>query len=555
MESIPARNPRPATGSRRERVRSVGSMWLLFLAVLTACLYLVLDLIVTMIYGKTISVGSLNNLLVTRGSLDAAQLVVHSIVDPWLFGLFVAALSSIAALYLNRARSLFRASRKQIVKKPSLAVLASLILVSLLANLLSPTLARSLEPIEVYLGSKSVQLGDTVKVFLNSPNQSAKLELVKFGQSEFDDAVTFVGEVPRITQTTGPLAYEAGAAWGSTAAIATSGLTPGVYAVRVTGQERGGVSESVFCLRPNAGSSSDVALLLNTNTWAAYNPWGGASIYTWDLPYETERLKSRFVSVDRPNPREHDKTENNHLFSGELHFIRWLEASGVDYECLTDSDFHSSKRFPEDFKVLILSTHPEYWTTEMFDNLEFFLSRGGSLLNLGGNVVYWKTSITDNGIFVDAEGKLDGEGKWRDVGRPESEVLGVRYDSRGYATYAPYEVLLEDHWLFEGTGLKNGATFGEQSLISGAQSSGGASGNETDKSDEFSPSNGLILARGTNPDGGGGELFFYEHPGGGSVLSFGSLTSASAVPVDPAMARLVTNFLRPLGVRATISSF
>lgn len=240
MESIPARNPRPATGSRRERVRSVGSMWLLFLAVLTACLYLVLDLIVTMIYGKTISVGSLNNLLVTRGSLDAAQLVVHSIVDPWLFGLFVAALSSIAALYLNRARSLFRASRKQIVKKPSLAVLASLILVSLLANLLSPTLARSLEPIEVYLGSKSVQLGDTVKVFLNSPNQSAKLELVKFGQSEFDDAVTFVGEVPRITQTTGPLAYEAGAAWGSTAAIATSGLTPGVYAVRVTGQERGG---------------------------------------------------------------------------------------------------------------------------------------------------------------------------------------------------------------------------------------------------------------------------------------------------------------------------
>lgn len=296
-----------------------------------------------------------------------------------------------------------------------------------------------------------------------------------------------------------------------------------------------------------------MALLLNTNTWAAYNPWGGASIYTWDLPYETERLNSRFVSFDRPNPREHDRTPGNHLFSGELHLIRWLEAHGVDYECLTDLDIHSSERSLRNSKVLILNTHPEYWTTEMFDNLETFLDHGGSLLNLGGNVVYWKTQITENGIFVDNQGIMQGEGLWRDVGRPESQVLGVRYDSRGYATYAPYEVLLQDHWLFEGTGLKDGATFGEQSLINDARSSGGASGNETDKSDEFSPPNGLILARGTNPDGGGGELFFYEHPGGGAVLSFGSLTSASAVPVDPTMARLVRNFLLPLGVDITSS--
>jgi hypothetical protein len=124
----------------------------------------------------------------------------------------------------------------------------------------------------------------------------------------------------------------------------------------------------------------------------------------------------------------------------------------------------------------------------------------------------------------------------------------VRYDGVDYGTYAPYEVLVEDHWVFSGLELSRGDTFGEKSLVTADLEVSGASGWETDKADEFSPDTGLVLAKGTNPKGGGADLFYYEHPGGGHVLSFGSLTSASAVPVDEKIAGIVMNFLSRVGI-------
>ena len=61
----------------------------------------------------------------------------------------------------------------------------------------------------------------------------------------------------------------------------------------------------------------------------------------------------------------------------------------------------------------------------------------------------------------------------------EAHLLGVVYTATGIMTAAPYRVVDQSHWVFEGTGLKEGDLFGEKSLH--MRIPGGASGHETDK--------------------------------------------------------------------------
>jgi hypothetical protein len=290
-------------------------------------------------------------------------------------------------------------------------------------------------------------------------------------------------------------------------------------------------------VRPREGESSDIAVLLNTNTWAAYNDWGGASLYGYVNGQNENSLPSA-VSFLRPNPRSQPSIRN-HLVGGELQFLTWLAKSELEFDCLTDLDLHISP-LDSGVKLLVLSTHPEYWSAEMYDHLEGFLNSGGSLLYLAGNGIYWKSDLSNEGLM---QVNKRGRELWRNLGRPESAILGVQYTGDDYGTYAPFVVEDASHFLFEGLGLANGETFGHNSLIVP-----GASGNETDKSGSNSPENGSVLARGLNePEGG--HIFSYLHDSGGLVLSFGSITSAAARPIDYVMQGIFWNYMRAIGLK------
>src|SRR4029078_12255554 len=76
----------------------------------------------------------------------------------------------------------------------------------------------------------------------------------------------------------------------------------------------------------------------------------------------------------------------------------------------------------------------------------------------------------------------------------EANLLGVVCTVAGIMTAAPYRVIDETHWIFEGTGLRNGDLFGEDTLHE--RIPGGASGHETDKRSASSPANTTLLAKG-----------------------------------------------------------
>ena len=199
------------------------------------------------------------------------------------------------------------------------------------------------------------------------------------------------------------------------------------------------------------------------------------------------------------------------------------------------------------YKVLILSTHPEYWTRTMYNRVKSWVDeRGGRLMYLGGNGLNCEAELAgDVAIYRNGDARALKRGSFdsRFHMRVESEaaLLGVVFSETGIMTGAPYRVRDATHWAFAGTGLGSGDLFGQASLH--RRCPGGASGHETDKTSKSSPAGVVCLAKGTNIDDGGAELSYYETKSGGAVFAAGSIAWPSAILVDDCVSQITANVL------------
>src|SRR5262249_47443055 len=148
-----------------------------------------------------------------------------------------------------------------------------------------------------------------------------------------------------------------------------------------------------------------------------------------------------------------------------------LEQEGHRPDVYTDIDFHNGIDLTR-YRCLILTTHPEYWSVQMYDNLVAYLNGGGSVLYLAGNGVFedgeygpgQQGMVFRNGI--EDGPREDAMFRVLSPARPERTVLGVATERCGVAGSA-FEVLRSDHFCFVGTGLANGQTFGDAGLNTG----------------------------------------------------------------------------------------
>lgn len=330
-----------------------------------------------------------------------------------------------------------------------------------------------------------------------------------------------------------------------------------------------------------ARPTAPVAVLASNITWNAYNNFGGRSNYInpdrlpstptinarQDLKrytdpdnrvYDTEDYAS--LSFDRPEPINHiemtdrptDPIEGRaacHLAAAEWRLLAWMEREGFAYDYYAETQLHAGQLDLDAYKVLILSTHPEYWSRAMYRRVKrWVFGRGGRLVYLGGNGINCEVVVSDdlssmsvkNGDAREIQ-KRGLESRFHLGGESESSLLGIAYDERGIMTGAPYRVIDAKHWAFEGTGLQEGDVFGTQSLH--MRCPGGASGHETDKITVSSPSNLHRVARGMNIDDGGADLVTFETDSGGAVFSVGSIAWPSALLVDPPVSRITANVL------------
>ena len=179
------------------------------------------------------------------------------------------------------------------------------------------------------------------------------------------------------------------------------------------------------------------------------------------------------------------------------------------------------------YDLVVFPGHTEYVTEHAYDVVQRFRDLGGRLIFLSANNFFWK--VEKNGQWM-RRVKL-----WRDLGRPESALLGVQYRANDNGTkQGVYQILdtAAAPWLFAGTGLQNGSTLGEMV---------GGYGIEIDSTTPFSPPGTKVLARIPDLFGPGlsGEMTYYETEQGARVFSAGvaGLRRFDHVPAGVAHAR------------------
>ncbi len=284
--------------------------------------------------------------------------------------------------------------------------------------------------------------------------------------------------------------------WSPTLHVPTAGLKPGLHVLHLS-NAAGQQSLVPFTVRDRQARPR-VVVVVPIATWAAYNSWGGQSLYL-DEDDATGGAHSFAVSLDKPFATGNGAGD---LMRFDRPLAEWLEAQGLDVGYVTSDDVD---RDPDAFtgaKVIVLSGHDEYWSLATRDRIEAAVARGISLISLGANTGYWQirweaaadgrdrrhiVCYKERAADLDPVGPSDPTltGRFRDlaVPRPESALLGVAYND-GW-NYFAHPLVVEDagHWALEGTGLRKGDVIAH------------AHGYEIDQTDEHSPAGTAVLAR------------------------------------------------------------
>jgi len=182
----------------------------------------------------------------------------------------------------------------------------------------------------------------------------------------------------------------------------------------------------------------------------------------------------------------------------DARFIGWLERTGIAVDYCTDLDIHKNLgNFLPSYRLLLSAGHDEYWSEAMRRNVEAFVETGGNVAFFSGNICWWRVHLADGNstLVCDKTSGADDNRKrdqWFDFD-PENRLTGVSHRNGGghwWGRRDPlgYTVQHATHWIFEGTGLRDGDVFGADHALVGYECDGAA---VSDRPDE----NGFVVPR------------------------------------------------------------
>lgn len=267
--------------------------------------------------------------------------------------------------------------------------------------------------------------------------------------------------------------------------------TTGVYLIKLTNlmnPEAMMQSYAIFVVRDDE-RPADIMFQLPTNTYQAYNVWGGKNLYRCNLDKNCQ--KAAKVSFDRPYAGPDNTSAAFGTGAAEYlvnvqpidypiptaaswnyNMVRWLERNHLDVSYITNSDVHTRLPKLQKPKLFLTQGHDEYWTWTMRDHITAWRDAGVDLTFLGSNTAYWQIRYEDvdqasNGeeprtIVCYRRAKADPDkSKYRTVKfrqvRPEALLMGVEYF---FPLGDPYDADLivsnHTHWIYRDTGLNKG---------------------------------------------------------------------------------------------------
>ena len=378
-------------------------------------------------------------------------------------------------------------------------------------------------PLEGYASPGSVYPGGNVRIFVNT---RAGPYAINIYRQDIDQV--FMAAVQKTQSFSQPfpisrLAYRDGPSWPPAAEfIIPQDWPSGLYFARVTAgvvvnppprtDER---SLSIIAPQPgysldipfvvrggNPGEQSSILVILPDTTYAAYNFWGGRSLYgfqssvvpqgvpwgrvVWNLgstsknPDNHQTPRAFRIALERPYnvipgaPWAPLGIPKWQLW--EVPLIRWLARQQIPVEWCLATDIHRDQlehtNLLRNYNLVVSVGHDEYWSAEMRENVEGFVQAGGNAAFFSGNVCWWQIrfdpDVKTQTCYKDA--RFDPEPNsslvtvnWYDkpVCNAETSLTGVSYYDAPNPELNGYSVLQPGHWVFANTGLSlNGPSFG-----------------------------------------------------------------------------------------------
>jgi len=303
-----------------------------------------------------------------------------------------------------------------------------------------------------YTSVLSCRPGERVTLHASAEHSPCTLEIARIGKSR-----EIAARIEQLSIGAHPLPERPdrnGCGWPPACEIVIGeSWRSGYYDLQLT-DSRGETAHHFLCVRPAPGAHrAKVAFALATNTYHAYNWWGGANAYA-----DVTRLMAReftlaqamdnangVLSTERPfaplivappadvprlvNLRSRGFEEKSwagdvdwarrvrpspyDLSAGFLHkwehvFAAWAEQENIALDYFTDFDLDAEPHALEGYDTLVIVGHSEYWSARQRAQIERFVDNGGNVAIFSGNTCFWKVRWENDG------GKMICH-KWRGI--------------------------------------------------------------------------------------------------------------------------------------------
>jgi hypothetical protein len=278
---------------------------------------------------------------------------------------------------------------------------------------------------------------------------------------------------PRVTTTTNFGLTECNWASAYTLTVPTT-WTTGNYIVKLIRSDSGLESYMTFVVR-NDAAPADIVLSMDVSTWQAYNFWGGAgngdvgyNLYGKfnDVSFSSSSTRAYAVSFNRPYLDQGAQDGAGNFMVWDYPMVRWLESQGYNVTYATDVDIETNPSLLNGRKAFINTGHDEYYSDNMRNNLQGYISGGAHMGFFSANNVYnrirWANSSSgqaDRTVICYKDAAVDPQSpatiRWRDLTppQPENALLGVMQN--GTADDRALRVYDSSSWIYAGTGLVN----------------------------------------------------------------------------------------------------
>jgi putative cell wall-binding protein len=404
-----------------------------------------------------------------------------------------------------------------------------------------------------YVDKSSYNPGENIQFFINSLN-NYNVEIYRMGYYDGNGAQfkASYGEYAARKQTSSVNPVTMAANWQKSFEITIpANWESGMYLAKIIDSNLKETYVPFVVKNPNPDPDG-IGIIISTNTYQAYNNWGGKSLYGYNSSNSQAAIK---VSFNRPYLEGNGAGQ---FFSYEYNMIRWLEKKGYKLSYYTNQDTDHGLLTQNKIKTLLIPGHDEYWTMQSRTEIE---SLSKTAMNLGifnANVGYWQVRFEDNNQTMVAYKANADQDPYQSinpslvttyfrsspVNLPENKVLGIMYNGIPDKT-VPMVVSNASHWLYEGTGLKNGDKIP------------GVVGGEVDHYDGVLPnveiiahSPALFYGKSSYSD-----AVWYQKPEGGKAFAVGTFYwnwfldpfgHESQASYNPAIERITLNALNKL---------